>query len=172
MAGERFTSTRIQVAPVPGVLAALLLLGCSALPNPMARAQEAAQDFNTDTRYGRNEIAIERVAPAAHDSFLSHHRAWGSKVQIADIEFEGLHRKSDHDAEVTVRVSWYRPEEQELHATTLKQTWHDQGGWKLTAEERTEGDIGLLGEPLVFQAPEEPKSTRQFPTVRLQGTSE
>ncbi|HXX68029.1 MAG TPA: hypothetical protein VEK07_12635 [Polyangiaceae bacterium] len=160
---------RIVCALVP---AALLLLGCSALPNPMARAQEAAQEFNTDTRYGRNEIAIERVAPAVHDAFLSHHRAWGSKVQIADVELEGLHRKSDHEAEVTVRVNWYRPEEQELRTTTLKQIWRDQNGWKLAGEERLEGDIGLLGEAVVFQAPEEPKSTRQFPTVRLQGASE
>jgi hypothetical protein len=138
----------------------------------MAKAQEAAQDFNADTRYGRNEVAIERVAPSARNSFLSHHHAWGSKVQIADVELEGLHPKGDHDAEVTVRVGWYRPEEQDLRSTTLKQTWHDQNGWKLTSEERIEGDIGLLGEVVVFQAPPEPKSTPQFPTVRLQGTSQ
>lgn len=153
-------------------LAALAFVGCSALPNPMARAQEAAQDFNADTRYGRNEIAVERVAPTARDAFLSHHHAWGSTVQIADLELEGLHRKSDHDAEVTVRVGWYRPNEQDLRSTTLKQTWHDQNGWKLTGEERIEGDVGLLGEAVVFQGPQEPKPTPQFPTVRLQGTPE
>jgi hypothetical protein len=163
---------RISRATALVSLSFFCFVGCSALPNPMARAQEAAQDFNTNTRYGRNEIAIEHVAPAARDSFLNHHHAWGSKVQIADVELEGLHRKSDHDAEVTVRVGWYRLEEQELHTTTLKQTWHDQNGWQLTGEERIEGDVGLLGEAVVFQAPSEPKSTPQFPTVRLQGAPE
>lgn len=163
---------RIPQAPAIVTFGFIGFFGCSALPNPMAKAQEAAQDFNTNTRYGRNEIAIEHVAPAARDSFLSHHHGWGAKVQIADVELEGLHRKSDHDAEVTVRVSWYRPEEQDLHTTTLKQTWHDQNGWQLTGEERIEGEVGLLGEAVVFQTPPEPKSTPQFPTVRLQGASE
>jgi hypothetical protein len=163
---------RIPLAPALVTLSLIGVIGCSALPNPMARAQEAVQEFNTNTRYGRNETALEHVAPAARDAFLSHHHAWGSNVQIADVELDGLHRKSDHDAEVTVHVSWYRPEEQDLRTTTLKQTWHDQNGWKLTAEQRIEGDVGLLGEAVVFQAPPEPKSTPQFPTVRLQGASE
>jgi hypothetical protein len=159
------TSMQIALGPMLTVL----VVGCSALPSPMARAQEAAQDFNTNTRYGRNELAVERVAPSAREAFLSHHHAWGSSVQIADVEFEGLHAKGDHEAVVTVRVGWYRPEEEDLHSTTLKQTWRDQNGWKLMDEERLEGDIGLLGEAVVFQGPAEPKSTTQFPTVRLQG---
>lgn len=154
----------------PGPILAVLAAGCSTLPSPMARAQEAAQDFNTNTRYGRNDAAVERVAPSAREAFLSHHHAWGSSVQIADVEFEGLHSKGDHEAVVTVRVGWYRPDEQDLHSTTLKQIWRDQNGWKLTDEERVEGDLGLLGEAVVFQTPTQQRTTTQFPTVRLQGT--
>jgi hypothetical protein len=67
------------------------------------------------------------------------------------------------------RVAWYRPEQQELRLTTLKQGWRNQNGWQLVAEQCVEGDVGLLGEPVVYQAPEEVRSPAQFPTVRLGG---
>jgi hypothetical protein len=146
-------------------------IGCSAASSPMARAQEAAQDFNMNTRYGRNELAAEKVAPSARDDFAAHHRTWGSKIRIAEIELQGLHPKGDHDAEVLVRVEWYRPEEEELHTTTVRQDWRDENGWELVTEQRVDGDVGLLGEAVVHQAPPDPKAPAQFPTVHLEGAS-
>jgi hypothetical protein len=74
--------------------------------------------------------------------------------------------------EVIVRVAWYRPDQQELRMTTLTQSWRDKDGWQLVAERRLEGDVGLLGEPVVYEAPRDPPSASQFPTVRLQGLDE
>jgi hypothetical protein len=162
------TSMRIFAA---ALVALVSVAGCSALPSPMARAQETAQEFNMNTRYGRNELAAEKVAASARQDFVAHHRAWGSKVRIAEVELQGLHPKGSHDAEVLVHVEWYRPEEQELRTTTLKQSWHDANGWELVAEQRVDGDIGLLGEPVVFEEPPEAKPPAQFPTVHLAGTS-
>jgi hypothetical protein len=150
---------------VPCVAAALG--GCPAPPTALARAQQAAQEFNQDVRFGRNQLMMEHVAKAARDAFASHHRGWGSSVRVADMELAGLRPRGEHELDVIVRVAWYRPEEQELRTTTLQQSWCDLEGWQLTEEKRLEGDVGLLGESVVFAAPSEPRSRAQFPTVRL-----
>ena len=152
----------------PLVLAAAAAqLGCPAPPSAMARAQQVAQEFNQDARFGRTEQTMEHVAPDARETYAAHHRAWGSGVRIADLELAGMHARGDHELDVSVRVSWYRPEEQELRTTTVEQSWRDTGGWELTAEKRVEGDVGLLGEAVVYQAPSTPRPAKQFPTVHL-----
>jgi hypothetical protein len=75
----------------------------------------------------------------------------------------------DHEVEVLVHVAWYTLSQQELRSTTLKQSWKDKSGWMLVAEERVEGDYGLLGEPVVVAAPDVERPPAQFPTVRLRG---
>jgi hypothetical protein len=134
-----------------------------------SRAQEAAQEFNLNTRFGRNELVMERVAAKVREEFGQHHRGWGSSIRIADSELGGLHMASDSDAEVSVRVAWYRPDEEDLHVTQLRQKWHDQKGvFVLVAEERIDGDVGLLGERIVQQAPDTPpRASARLPTIRI-----
>jgi hypothetical protein len=148
---------------------AAAVAGCAPPPGPVASAQEAAQELNLDIRFGRAEIAMDHVAADARQEFSTHHRGWGTSVRIADVELAGMHAHVDHEVEILVRVAWYRPEEQELRTTTLKQTWRDDHGWQLTAEQRRDGDVGLLGEPVVYEAPSGTRSAAQFPTVRLGG---
>jgi hypothetical protein len=143
------------------------LSGCPAPPTALARAQQAAQEFNQDVRFGRSELVIERVAAAARDDFAAHHRAWGTSVRLADVELAGMRALGDRDLYVMVRVAWYRPEEEELRTTTLQQSWRDADGWKLIAEKRLEGDVGLLGEPIVYELPDAQRPRAQFPTVHL-----
>jgi hypothetical protein len=72
--------------------------------------------------------------------------------------------------DIIVHVSWYRPEQQELRNTTLQQEWHAKlDGWELAGEKRVDGDIGLLGEAVVIEAPVETRLPSQFPTIRLGG---
>ncbi len=145
------------------------LFACPAPMTAIARAQDTAQEFNLNTRFGRNEIAIESVAASAREQFAAHHRGWGTSVRLADVEVSGIHSTGDANVDVIVRATWYRPEEEELRTTTLKQKWHDQNGWQLVGEERMDGDVGLLGEVVVYQAPSERREPTQFPTVRLGG---
>jgi hypothetical protein len=157
-----------------------LIPACMAPQTPLARAQETTQEFNLDRRFGRSDDAIEHVANASRDDYMLRHRAWGSAIRIADVEMGGVRIKPDKDAEVMVRVSWYRPEQNDLHQTLLKQKWHDQDGWKLVTEERVDGDPGLLGDTVVVESPNCAEDggapcpsvvTRpaQFPTIRLGG---
>ncbi len=134
----------------------------------LAKAQETAQNFNLDARFGRNELVLDQIAPDAREEFSQHHKAWGVGVHVADIELAGIKAHGEKDADIVVHVSWYRPEQQELRSTTLQQQWHAKtDGWQLVGEKRVDGDIGLLGEAVVMEAPTAPKAPSQFPTIRL-----
>lgn len=152
-------------------LSSLVLGGCPVMHQaPPARAQEAASELNLNAKFGRMELASERVAPKARDTFFESRRAWGGKVRVADYELQGLKMKGEADAEVFVRVSWFRVDEQDLRGTTLRQRWHDfKGDWKLVEEARLDGDVGLLGEPVEPRAPGPATAPRraQFPTIRI-----
>lgn len=149
-------------------LGCLLLAACAMPPTGAQRAQQTAQDFNLDARFGRNELTLARVEPAARDEYSLHHRAWGTGIRVADIELAGMKPHGDADVDVFVRVSWYRMEEQDLKSTTLEQSWHsDSDAWLLRAEKRIDGDMGLLGEAVVVQQPDTPRAPPQFPTIRL-----
>jgi hypothetical protein len=162
---------RRMIILLSALACAAALAGCPAPPTALARAQQAAQEFNQDVRFGRNQLMMEHVAPAARDAFAAQHRAWGTGVRVADMELAGLRPRGDHELDVIVRIAWYRPEEQELRTTTLQQSWRDAEGWQLTEEKRLEGDVGLLGEPIVYEVPTARPPAR-FPTVRLSGAGD
>jgi hypothetical protein len=137
-----------------------------------AMAQEAALELNLNARFGRMELAAERVAPKAREQFFDRRRAWGGSVRIADYDMTGLKMKGEDDAETFVKIAWYRANEGDLRVTTLKQKWHSdaKGDWKLTEEQRLDGDLGLLGEPPVpLAAVSESPRRSQFPTIYLGG---
>ncbi|HEX4447831.1 MAG TPA: hypothetical protein VH044_13880 [Polyangiaceae bacterium] len=146
--------------------AAAGVAGCTP-PQGAVAAQQVAQELNVDARFGRTEIAMDHVAPAAREAFAAHHRAWGGSIRVADVEMAGVHAHGEHDVDILVQVAWYRPAEQELRTTTLQQKWKDASGWQLVDEKRLDGDVGLLGEAVVFEAPEEQHAPAYFPTVRL-----
>ena len=151
------------------------LLGCPVgHQSGPARAQEAATELNVNSRFGRMELAAERVSPAQREAFLERRKSWGANVRVADYELAGFKMKGEADAEMIVKVSWYRIDEGDLRTTLLKQKWHDfKGDWKLVAEARADGDLGLIGEPAPLptaKASTDPATARratQFPTIRL-----
>lgn len=160
-------------------LLALPLLGCPVMhQSPGARAQEAANELNVNSRFGRMELASENVSPKAKDAFLEHRRGWGAKIRVADYELGGIKlAKNEEEADVWVKVAWYRVDEGDLHQTTLKQKWKDvKGAWLLVEESRSDGDLGLIGdEPAraadaaTASAKNAPPRNVQFPTIRLGG---
>ncbi|MDB4934326.1 MAG: hypothetical protein JWP87_1298 [Labilithrix sp.] len=135
-----------------------------------ARAQEAALELNLNARFGRMEMAAEHISPKARDQFFERRRAWGGAVRVADYDLTGLKITGEDDAESYVKIAWYRANEGDLRVTTLKQKWHSdaKGDWKLTEEQRIDGDLGLLGEPPAapVAGPATPRRS-QFPTIYL-----
>ena len=116
--------------------------------------QEAASELNINARFGRMEMAAEHVAPTAREQFFERRKAWGNRIRVADYEFAGMRIiKGEQDAEMLVRIAWYRVDDQDLHQTTLKQKWHDfKGSWKLTEEAR--------GKVVVGETPQAPSGAR------------
>jgi hypothetical protein len=160
------------------VLGSLLvfLAGCAVVA-PMsasARAQETATELNTNSRFGRMELATEHVDPAQREAFLGRHKTWGNAIRVADYEMAGFKMKGDNDAETLVRVSWYRVENGDLKNTLIKQSWKQvKGDWRLVEEVRADGDAGLIGDPAppapADAAPAAP-AKKHFPTIRLGST--
>ena len=142
---------------------------CGGMQSQAAKAQEAAQNLNMDARLGRLEFALEHVDLKAREKFTKIHTQWSGKIRIVDSEITSFKMNKDEDAaDVDVQVSWYKPETGDLHITVLRQKWHVVGGdWFLASEERTDGDMGLLGEHVVMEQPDAPAPKAQFQSVRI-----
>jgi len=119
------------------------LVGCSSLPSPTQRLNDAAYDMNVASRFGRMDVAIEHVSAQTRAEFARRHGEWGRSLRVVDLEFGGMNLKSRSDAEVIVTVTWQRIDESDVRVTSLIQQWHDAGGWRLVSEEE-KGDGGLL----------------------------
>ena len=147
---------------------AVVLTGCMMPPQGAALVQQTAQQFNFDTRFGRMEMAVENIAPKYESEFAKRHRFWAGPIHVTDSEVTGMKMKGQQDCDVHVRIGWYRIDQGELRTTMVKQHWHlYPRGWLLDAEERTDGDIGALGENVTVVSPDGPVRSAQFPTVRL-----
>jgi len=162
----------MRMRPLGAVVLALSLSGCAlAGQSKGARMQDAAQELNLNTRFGRMELAAEHVSEKARAKFFDSRKAWGGAIRVADYELAGLSMKGEGEAETLVKIAWYRANEGDLKVTTLKQKWRDfKGDWKLTEEARIDGEHGLLGDQAPASAADPgqaaPRRT-QFPTIRL-----
>jgi hypothetical protein len=145
-----------------------VLVACGGVGTPASHAQEAASNIAENERFGRTELVMQKVAPAIRADFVKSHAAWGGRITIADTELGNFKMEGTDDAEMEMRVTWY-DQSQELRSTLLRQKWKGpKGDWQLVSETRIDGDLGLLGEKIVVQAPEEALPPRtQFPTIRI-----
>lgn len=153
-------------------LLALAIAGCATTPSLGAKAQEVATELNVNARFGRLEMAVDHVVKKEREAFMERHKAWGGSIRIADTEMAGV-KADEKEAVAYVKYAWYRPDEQELHVTTIKQTYKDvDGEYQLASEQRVDGEPGLLGEPIAPKAAkredeEKPRPPARFPVVRI-----
>jgi hypothetical protein len=157
-------------APLPAVALAfaVLLPGCPMPENAAARMQSTASDFNTDVRFGRTSLAVDKVAPKEREEFLARRKKWGGGIEIADYELLSAKMVGNEDAVVIVKYDWFDIAVNELHSSKLRQKWHSyKGTWLLDAEALEAGARGLLGETVAEEGPAAPPRNVQFPTVRI-----
>ena len=151
-------------------LAAVTSLGCLGQTGGVS-AQTAATNFTNNVRFGRMELAAEQVAPGEKNqaAFVEHHSGWGGRIRVADAELVGVKMvKKDEEADISVKVSWFRLDEEELRQTTIKQKWTAKyGGWLLASETRADGDVGLLGEKVQQPDDAPPRENMHFPTIHI-----
>jgi hypothetical protein len=145
-----------------------LLMACGGVGTPASHAQEAASNIAENERFGRTDLVMQKVAPSLRAEFIKAHAAWGGRITIADLELANFRMEGTDDAEMDMHVTWYNAADQELRSTLLHQKWHGpKGDWLLVSETRTDGDLGLMGEKIVVQAPEDMPTHARFPTVRI-----
>ena len=106
-----------------GALLVGTMAGCIGNLTPIQRAQDAANEFTTATRFGRMDMALERVSREDREAFVRRHAAWGTTVRIVDCDILGVRLTDREHAEVTLAVSWQRVDESEMRVTHLAQHW-------------------------------------------------
>jgi hypothetical protein len=149
---------RILVWLVVGTLGA-----CMPSQVPAREVSDVARDLNIATRFGRMDVAAEHTADAHRQRFLDSRAGWGTELRVVDVELSRMQVPDAETAEVIVDVSWVRMDEGLLRSTQIRQNWENPGGgWRLSAERRISGDVGLLGENVVVLRPE--TRDARFPT--------
>jgi hypothetical protein len=115
-------------------------------------------------RFGRIELAIDKVARDERANFIKRHQNWFGALRIVDLEMAGLTFRETGEADVFLSVNWQRADGSDSQSTVIHQEWRDfKGTWMLVKEERNQGDPGLLGEPVT------PATTDEAPSRAARG---
>jgi hypothetical protein len=146
---------------------AVVLFGCGSALTPTQRVQDASHELSSAIRFGRMDLATERVSKDGREQFAKRHAQWGTGIRILDCEVVGLSLRDKEHADVSIVVGWQRITESEMRSTQIAQKWKDQRGtWVLETEERTGGDVGLLGEQVAVIRPQSGQDV-QFRTITI-----
>ena len=152
-----------------GVLVSLTLSGCM-LQNTSKpeRLRDAVQGLNEEARWGRVDLARQRVVPKYRGLFEASRSHWGGDVKIADVEVVGMkiHQSEPEeqalrekglseeeieelpDATSRVRYAWYDERDMVLRTTVIEQNWqHSMGNYYLIEEKVVDGTETLLEFP-------------------------
>lgn len=123
----------------------LAAAGCFTPATPEARVLEVAQEVKMATRFGHVEVALEHVAPAARESYVTRHAVWASDLRIVDVELVGLTVEDRAHADVELAVHWQANDEAVVRTTNVRQRFRDEGGaWLLESETHARGDAELF----------------------------
>jgi hypothetical protein len=149
---------------------ALFVLGGCMLQNlsKEERLRDSVVGYNDECRWGRIDLAAQRVMPTYRTTFRLSHHGWGRDFQIADSELIHVETAGE-DSEVaisTVIVRWYDQRTMLLATSTLRQSWKKvRGGYILLEEAVVAGDTALLEIPpeLLPETPEADAPTPDAP---------
>ena len=117
--------------------------------SPTRRLTDQVYALNDETRWGRVDLASQRVAPEYRVAFLQTHRSWGRDIQIADTDLTNVVMAPDSDSATSlIAVSWYDQRTMTLHGSVLEQQWKRlEDHYVLETERVIDGDESLLTPP-------------------------
>lgn len=125
----------------------VLLAGCLSDPNSASdRLGDAVYGLVNEVRWGRADLASDRVDPQFRARFVAAHQGWGERVTVADCDVENLEMQRDERrATAVLAVSWYRSDAMDLRLTRVRQEWRQVNRTYVLARERVvSGDASLL----------------------------
>ena len=127
-----------------------LLILAAACGGPQQNSEtlaESIRSFNEGMRWQRFENAAVSIPPRERSSFVEAMDQRTKDLKITDYEIVRVDRKSEKEAKVQVKVSWYRDTEGTLKETHAMQLWQRKGkAWLMVDQTRYRGDEmpGLL----------------------------
>ena len=154
------------------MLAGVTLGSAGCLLQGQGRAEalaDAVHGMVDETRWGRAELAADRVAPAFRERFVQAHAKWGQSIEIADVDLGTLRMASDEESATAVlTVSWYALDTMDLATTQIRQRWEHKGGNYVLAREAVIGGDARLLERAAPAAPQ--PATRRASTPRTEAS--
>ena len=111
-----------------------------------AKLQDAVNELNDQARWGRMDLAVQRVHPAYKTDFVNIRGRWGREIQIADADIQGIQVDDEKENAVSVlTVRWYTLETMQVHDSVVRQHWRKaEGNYLLESEQVVHGSKELL----------------------------
>jgi hypothetical protein len=122
-------------------LMAILMLGCGAASlHGEAELSESIRQFNDGMRWERFAAAASAIPPRERAQFVDDMDERAGDLKITDYEVVKVDSRSEREARVQVKLSWYKASEGTVHETHAIQTWERHGkAWWMVDEIRLRG---------------------------------
>ena len=125
----------------------VVLAACGGRQQNTETLAESIRSFNEGIRWQRYEVAAVSIPPRERSKFVEMMDERSEDLKITDYEIVRVDRRTDKEAQVQVKVSWYMDNEGTLKQTHAMQTWQRKGkAWLMIDQSRFRGDEmpGLL----------------------------
>jgi hypothetical protein len=116
-------------------------LSCGAGEGREDKLQRAVFYFNEGIRWGRLQEVLARVDPGTEEHFLSMHKDFGEIIKVisCDVVNSKVNLETG-EAQVGVKITWYRIDEMVEHSTVVMQYWEEKDrDWVMMREEFRSG---------------------------------
>ncbi len=105
------------------------------------KLKEAVFYFNEGVRWGRLDDVLARLDPEIEEHFLEMHKDFGNLLKVENCEVVNTtYDKEKGEAEIGIKITWYRVDEMVLRETVVLQKWEDRKShWWMVSEEYRSG---------------------------------
>lgn len=118
-----------------------LVLGCGGAPLRGENGlSESIRSFNDGVRWERFAVAASAIPPRQRAQFVDDMDERAADLKITDYEIIKVDSRSEREAQVQIKLSWYKSSEGTVRETHAVQTWERQGKlWLMVDETRLRG---------------------------------
>ena len=141
------------MSAIPRVFAIVALAaGCGAAQvRPENDLSESVRQFNDGVRWERFAVAASSLPPAQRSQFVDEMDERASDLKITDYEVVRVDPHGSREAQVHIKLSWYKSSEGTVRETHALQTWELHGKvWWMVDETRMRGaEMPGLADPVM-----------------------
>jgi hypothetical protein len=122
-------------------LITVLMLGCGAAAlHSEPDLSESVRQFNDGVRWERFAAAASAIPTRERSQFVDDMDQRAGDVKITDYEVVRVDPHGEREAQVQIKLTWYKASEGTVHETHAMQTWERHGKvWWMVDEIRLRG---------------------------------